>query len=66
MENDRRYTNTWINNIIDDRIHSSRDRAVLKRRYIDGIRFESLAEEFDLSVAQVKRIVYKGEKEIWR
>jgi hypothetical protein len=52
-------TNTQIRNVIDDYTHSERDRALLKRRYIDGICFEPLAEEFDLSVVQVKRIVYK-------
>ena len=55
------YTNSEIRNLIDEYIHSERDRAILKRRLIDGICFESLAEEFDMSVAQVKRIVYRGE-----
>lgn len=56
-------TNSQIKDAIDDYIHSERDRALLKRRFIDGICFESLAEEFDLSVVQTKRIVYKqGDK----
>ena len=53
------YTNSQIEHIIDEYIHSERDRAILKRRYIDGICFEPLAEEFNLSVRQVKHIVYK-------
>ena len=40
--------------------HAERDRNILKRRLIDGICFEPLAEEFDLSVRQVQNIVYKG------
>ena len=49
--------------VIDEYIHSERDRALLKRRFIDGICFEPLAEEFDISVMQAKRIVYKqGDK----
>lgn len=44
---------------------SERDRAVIRRRLIDGIRFEPLAEEFDLSVSQVKRIVGKGKQTIF-
>ena len=57
------YTNSNIERLIDEYIHSERDRAIMKRRLIDGICFEPLAEEFDLSVSQVKRIVYKlGEK----
>lgn len=62
----KEYTNSEIARAIDDRIHSERDRAILKRRYIDGICFEPLAEEFELSVAQIKRIIYKHEKMIWK
>lgn len=60
------YSNQHINLIIDDYIHSERDRQILKRRYIDGIKFEPLAEEFDLSVRQVKNIIYKHEKSIFK
>ena len=57
------YTNSNIERLIEEHIHSERDREIMKRRLIDGICFEPLAEEFDLSVSQVKRIVYKlGEK----
>jgi hypothetical protein len=60
-------TNTQISHIIDEYIHSERDRALLKRRFIDGICYEPLAEEFDLSVVQTKRIVYKqGDKVLRR
>lgn len=55
------YKNSDIANLIDEYIHSEIDRAILKRRYIDGICYEKLAEEFDLSVRHVKNIVYKHE-----
>lgn len=58
------YTNSQIERLIDELIHSERDRAILKRRLIDGICFEPLAEEFDLSVVQVRRIVYKGQEKL--
>lgn len=54
------YTNSHIAAVIDDRIHSERDRAIMKRRLIDGLTFEVLAEEFNLSSRQVNRIVYKN------
>jgi DNA-directed RNA polymerase specialized sigma subunit len=54
------YTNSQIRDIIAEYIHNERDRRLLERRLIDGITFERLAEEFDLSVSQVKRIVWKG------
>lgn len=46
--------------LIDQYIFSERDRALLKRRLLDGIVFEALAEEFYLSTVQTKKIVYKA------
>lgn len=46
--------------------NAERNRAILKRRLIDGIRFEVLAEEFDLSVPQTKSIVYKTSAKLFR
>ena len=40
--------------------NAERDRKILYRRLIDGICYEPLAEEFELSVVQIKRIVYKN------
>lgn len=51
---------------IEAYIFSARDRAILKRRLIDGICFEPLAEEFDMSVRQIKDIVYKGQTKIFK
>lgn len=50
-----------VSKAIDDWIFNERNRKILKRRLIDGICFEPLAEEFDLSVRQIQSIVYKGE-----
>lgn len=49
--------NSEIIYLIDEYIHSERDRALMKRRFVDGICYEPLAEEFDLSTVQTKRIV---------
>lgn len=57
----KEYTNSQIADIIDEYIHSERDRRILKRRLIDGIPYEPLAEEFGLSVRHVKSIIYKCE-----
>lgn len=46
--------------LIEEWIFSERDRAILKRRLLDGLCYEPLADEFNLSVRQVKNIVYKG------
>lgn len=46
--------------------NAERNRAVILRRLIDGITFERLAEEQELSVSQVKRIVWKCSEIIFR
>ena len=60
------YTNTRIRELIAEHIHSERDRHLLARRLIDGITFERLAEEHELSVSQVKRIIWKDSEIIFR
>ena len=56
------YTNSQIKALIDEHIHSERDRAILYRRLVDGVCFEPLAEEFGMSDRQIKNIVYRCEK----
>ena len=60
------YSNRQIREIISEYVHSERDRAILCRRLIDGITIERLAEEFELSVSQVKRIIKTQEAVIFR
>lgn len=52
--------------LIDKWIFSERDRAILKRRLLDGITFEDLSAEFDLSVRQTKNIVYRLEELLFK
>ena len=59
-------TTSEAERLINDWIFSERDRKLMKRRWIDGICFEPLAEEFDLSVRQTQNIVYKCEKIIFK
>jgi hypothetical protein len=54
----------WVE-LIDQWVFSERDRAILKRRLLDGICFEPLAEEFDMSVRQIKNIVYKEQTRLF-
>lgn len=59
---------TEVENLIDEWIigrNAERNRKILKRRLLDGILLEPLAEEFDLSVTQIKNIIYKGEKQLF-
>lgn len=59
------YANSQIKAIIEDWVHSIRDREILFSRYIDGLTFEALAEKHGLSVRHVKTIVYKYEQVIF-
>lgn len=55
---------TELSDLIDEWILHERNRNLLKRRLLDGIKYEKLAEEFDLSVQQAKTIVAKCTKTI--
>lgn len=59
------YSNSEITKVINEYIHNERDRKLLIRRFVDGICYEPLAEEFGLSVRQAKTIVYKNEPRIF-
>lgn len=58
--------NSEIVALIDEWIHSERDRAIMKRRWIDGLVFSKIAEEFDMSDKQVIRIVYRCEERLFK
>ena len=51
---------------IDEWIFNERNRQILKRRLLDGITYENLAYEFDMSVRQIKNIVYKCEDQLFK
>lgn len=55
-----------IEKLIDEWILNERDRKILKRRLLDGICYEPLAEEFNISVQSVKRIVYKSQDKLFK
>lgn len=51
-----------LSELIDNWVRGERDRKIMKRRLIDRIRIEPLAEEFELSVQWVQIIVSKNTK----
>lgn len=55
-------SNTELSQLIDEWVKGERDRKIMKRRLIDCICFEPLAEEFDLSVQHTHTIVSKNIK----
>lgn len=60
------YSRSEISAAIDEWIHNEKYRAILKRRLLDGLTFDSLAEEFVMSPRQIKRIVYKSQEKLFR
>lgn len=58
---------TEIDSMINEYIvgrNAERNRRILHRRLIDGICYEPLAEEFDLSTKQIQNICYEGIKRL--
>ena len=65
----RDYSSTELNNAIDEWIvgaNAQRNRAILKSRLVDGLTFDALAELYDMSPRQIKRIVYKTQEVLFR
>lgn len=57
MKAPKMYSNSRLREIIDDYIHSERDRRILIRKYCDKRTVFQLAEEFELSDTQINRII---------
>lgn len=53
-----------VSELIDKWIFNKRDREILKRRLLDGVRFDDLSAEFGISVRHTKKIVYTGEDRV--
>lgn len=60
------YKNTEMFNLIDEYIHNARDRRVMKDRLINGYGIEALAEKYEVSVSQMKRIVDKNQELLFK
>lgn len=57
---DYNYSYSEWEHIIDEWIFDERNRKIAKRRFLDGVKIESLAEEFELSVQQTKTILQRS------
>lgn len=54
-----------INNWIKGRM-AYRNKQIMVDRLIEGMTYEKIAEKYDLSINQVKNIVYKNEYIVYR
>lgn len=57
--------NYEIADAIDRYVRGERNRQILKRRLLDEVCYEPLAEEFDISVSQLKRILTKAQSQLY-
>ena len=55
-----------VSNLIDEWIFSARDRNIMRMRWLDGLKYDDIADEMDLSVRRVKTIVYKCEERLFK
>ena len=56
------YGNNQVSALIDEYIHSARNRDIVKDRLVDGLSYKELESKYFLSQRQLKRIVSKADK----
>lgn len=54
-----------IENLIDQYIFNERNRAILKRRLLDEVKYKTLEDEFGLSERRIKDIVYESQHKLF-
>lgn len=66
------YTNSQIRELIEEYVHSIRDRELLFLRFIDGLTYEQIASRYQqdhpdnfISVDTVKRAIRKSESKLF-
>lgn len=60
------YTNSRLREVVGEFVHDERARFIMIQKYANNVTLEKLAEETDLSVSQVKRIIKKHYFEVFR
>lgn len=60
------YSNSKMQTLIDEYIHSERDRQILRLRMIDGQTYEQIAEAVCLSSKQVYRIITREAAKLYK
>ena len=60
------YSNSRLREIVADYVHDERARRIMLRKYEDNATIERIAEEEELSVSQVKRIIKKHYISVFR
>lgn len=54
-----KYSNFRFRDLVEEFVHSERDRKILVRKYCDKRTISQLADEFELSETAIKTVLYK-------
>ena len=60
------YTNSAIRLVIEEHIHSEKDRIILCRRLIDGWTYREIAESVGMDESTCRRKVYKLQNKVFK
>ena len=62
----REYTNSQIRELIAEHIHNADDRRMLSLRLIDGMTFEQIGFEMQMTTKTVRLRIHKGEQVLFK
>ena len=66
METPKQYSNFRLREIVEEFIHSERDRRILVEKFCNRKTMDQIAEKYELSVSQVKRIITRDGEIVFR
>jgi len=65
MRKEKHYSNYRVSALIDEYIHSARNREILRDKLVDDLSYDELAGKYGLSYDRVKTIVREGREEVF-
>lgn len=60
MRKRKSYSNYRVSALIDEYIHSARDREILRDKLCDDLSYDELADKYGLAYESIKDIMRKG------
>lgn len=60
------YSNSGMENLINEYIHKDRDKEIMRLRLIHGMTYEAIAEAVGMSNRQIYRIVSRDAAKLYR
>lgn len=60
------YTNSQIRDLIAEHIHNADDRKMLLLRLVDGMTFEQIGFEMQMTTKTVRLRIHRGEETLFR